>query len=264
MKRYSPLYIEKFKDTGAFEKFVKNFKDTEIRNGEEYTIFTRSVHPSTLFEAVIRVDDYVKLLKSKIDAFYKVNKNKYTNSDDILKALNKEFSTFDFIFEKDNFKIDEDPEHSGINDTDTGSKKDSDVIDVLFSCNKYISNILVDVKSFEKFKEHFIQLSEHELIHRGQLLRIKTKELRAKVANRKDTVENQFNYYKHIHEIMAYSKVIIEELRFGGFTDKEILGIIRNGEDRLSDIFDNYLKLYKKDKVIVLNRLYKYMYEYLQ
>ena len=64
---------------------------------------------------------------------------------------------------------------------------------------------------------------------------------------------------------MAYANLIIEELRFNGYDNKQILEGIRNDRFGIED--SEFLELYKihfKTDKKVIGKLYKYIYEYLK
>ena len=259
MKRYQPLYIKKYiSSERAFEKIKKTLQDDEIFESCLSSVF--------MTEAVIKVDDYLRLVKKRIDLLYSRYKNKYNDVKEILELLNFTFNSFDFNFTLYNANIEEnDPLHSGIFEGGTRLNKTNEIAPITFYCTEYIKNILLDLDSFDRFKVAFLQLAEHEVIHRGQILRIKNLDMRRRVATKdKELSKTNYDYYKLTKEIMAYAKLIIEEFRFSKYEDNNILSAINQKEEEVSPIFDNYLDLYKGKDESVLHTLYKYIYMYIK
>ena len=127
-------------------------------------------------------------------------------------------------------------------------------------------NVYVDIlfwlqykKNFKVWVEYFIRIMEHELIHREQFNKVNFK-------NYKDVrrySENTKNELSNIHEIMAYSKIIVDDIKkYYSHTDASILNFLRNPISNISYVFDDYISLFGKNNKII-KRLYKYMYEYI-
>jgi hypothetical protein len=257
-KIYKRLFIDEYKKKNKYswkEECDAHFEKVK-KSDSSYSVIW-SEFPVVIKEAVIRVDEYSNLILKKLYKFYKENENKKLKYLEIIDLLNTKFKSFNFIFIAKNYQ-DRDEEDSGINYMETGLKKNN-TIDILIYCNPILKNLLLD--NFLNFKRKFQILMKHELIHRGQLLKIIDDELRLKVA----TDENESKEYLSLKkEIMAYSNSIIEELRFGGFEDNQILEIVKYNKDGISSILDTYIEQFKDTNIYVLYRLYKYIYEYLK
>ena len=64
---------------------------------------------------------------------------------------------------------------------------------------------------------------------------------------------------------MAYANMIIEELRFNGYNNKEIIDGIKYDKFGIED--SEFLELYKRNFVSnrkIIDKLYKYIYAYLK
>lgn len=255
MQRYKRKYIECYiPDSDRWLKAIKE-KQKEIIDGYEF----HTVGISMFYEAVIRVDDYSDLLIKKLNKFYLKYQGEKLENKKIIELLNNEFKSYNIIFIFSSIK-ENDEENTGINLMDTGIKK-GNIIDILIICNSLLNKMLID--NFKSFKEKFQILIKHELIHKGQFLKIADEDLRLKVLKDK---QKTMAYMEQYHEIMAYANNIIEELRFDGYGDDKILQTVKDKKQNESGTLDLYINLFKikEDKPEVLHRLYKYIYEYLK
>ena len=257
-KIYKRRFIEKFQNKDNFtwnKECQKHFEKVRKNNTDSSIIL--SEFPINIKEAVIRVDDYSVLVLKKLNDFFEENKNKKLKYLEIIDSLNEFFKTFNFIFIAKNYQKHDD-EDTGINFMET-SVKDNNILNIIIQCNPIIKEIFLN--NFSNFKRKFQILIKHELVHRGQFLKILDDRLRLKIAI--DEYKSK-EYLAVKKEIMAYSNSIIEELRFGGFDDNQILDIVKYNKKEISSILDRYIDLFKDTDISVLNRLYKYVYEYLK
>ena len=156
--------------------------------------------------------------------------------------------------------IDENNDKSGINSMRSGNT----TYEIQVMCDQYFkynvsvnSTYLIDT---------FRDLIKHELTHRGQFLLKKVNKLNMEKERR--TEESFKSYLSNKQEIMAYANQAIEELRFEGFTDNEIIIMLKsyNFGSSGSTAIKHYVTTFKKDNskdLKILKQLYKYMYEYL-
>lgn len=230
-------------------------------NSEEY--FTRTPSIFTIIqESVYRPDNYVKNLLQYLKEILKKYEGKTVRYPGfICNILNKEFSKYNIIFEYEGgYK--QDGYKCGINEMRTGSTS----LTIIIQCSPSIEKIFID-KNFQiKFIQAFKELIGHELIHRGQFIAVQNFHMDKIIARflHTDKYKTEIGYYANKHEIMSWSWQIIEELRFKGATDAEILYYLKNKKGSYdSPVFENiYLKFYNSSNV--LKRLLKYMYEYLK
>jgi len=252
MIRYKPLSI--IKNISKTEENIEYSKSL-LRNNKKYFSF------EFLSEKVIDVNLYVSLVLKILDNFYKKYKNNIFKSSKMTKALNEIFKSYKFIFEYIG-SIEKDEEKTGINIMGTKVDKKDKFPYIHILCNLYIGKCLENRENYENFRKKFQLLIEHEFIHRTQFLLMADKKLRYKVNS--SSFDRDEEYFGDYREIMTYAKQMIEELRFNGKTDNEILNIVNNRIRNESSILDLYLKLFKNKNDKVLKKLYKYIYEYLK
>ena len=136
---------------------------------------------------------------------------------------------------------------------------------IIIFCSPSIKDLFIDKNIEIKFLQTFKELIGHELIHRSQFI---NRHLNKSESNIIKGPPQEFKkYVSQKTEIMSYAWQIIEELRFKGFADKEILNYIqskRSNENLNPDnsMLDYYI--YNFRDTSVLNLLFKYMYEYIE
>lgn len=196
-------------------------------------------------EAVIlvSVSDFIKELdKVKNNDSYNVNGNQkynlFSDTKSLIKILNKEFKKHDITFSNQKSKF------SAI--TDKNGK-------IIIFVNDMFYNIFTN--NYEKFRNSFETILKHEIIHREQSKRIDWSKYEFQ---KQKTIKD---YYGNKQEIMAYSKTIVDHLFKIYKTNNWVLNFLRNPKTGISNIFDDYLKIFEKDSVQI-KRLYKYMVEY--
>lgn len=186
-------------------------------------------------------------------------KNKtFGESRELTKYLNYFFEEYYIQFSFIGF--DEDSDGSGITKMQTGNKSYTTIV----RCNQdFRSNIKTNSQILV---QTFYELITHELTHRGQFL---LNELN--IFNDKKNIKDKLgwkNYLSQKYELMAYANQAIEELRFEGHSNNDILVMIKsfNFRDSKSTTIKNYMETFDKkvsSDLKILKQLFKYMYEYL-
>jgi hypothetical protein len=201
-------------------------------------------------EAVIHTKRYQQILMDVFySLFFQIPFNK--TSEELINFLNSIFISYKIIF-----KLGEGNNKNGV--VKGKSINEDIIVFVDKDFNEYFNNKF----KFTKFTDTCNLIFAHELVHRGQFLQsIKHANL-----NKDISLEaKDLKYYSDRHEIMSFANMIIEELRFTGYDNDEILKGIN--EDLFGIEDSEFLFLYKsnfKNDKKVLNLLYKYIYMYLK
>ena len=266
MKRYKRLFNEThpYYVTGYTNNVAERLDAWAKRNelAEE-----KSWYPSfkIIREAVIRSDKYVSLVIDEMRIFLKWHKNEsFKYAFKICSLLNKQFAKYNFEF------IERNEEGydliSGLDEAVTLPNN----FKIIFYCNMILKDLFIHEEIQKQFLIDFDKLLGHELIHRGQFLDTQDSHLRAEIfkVRPENTYKNKHDYnlayFSRKEEIMAYAWMIIEELRFNGYTVDKILKVIKS--DTIVKNTASMLDVYKSIFTIEdaqLKRLYKYMYEYI-
>ena len=268
MKRYRPLfeethpyYVEKYVDKRASlrSNFFKDLKEgEEIPWGPTY---------KPLFEAVIRSDRYVSVVINEFRKLLQEYDGKvFRYPVYLFDILNEKFKKYNFEF-VEKYDVNNNDYQTGI---DMGEILPRN-LKIIFYCNSVLGDLFVNRDLQKGFLTKFDQILGHELIHRGQFLNVQGEHLRAEIFKLKpeDAIGNEYDkamhYYSRKGEIMAYAWMVIEELRFNGYSANKILEIIHNNikTENESLVLDQYRKLFTIED-IQLKRLYKYIYEYIE
>lgn len=216
-----------------------------------------------LWEAVVQPEEYINNIIEKIDNIYDILKREKYNLKYFCKDLNKHFkkNKIDFVADKEIKKAKDVYISYGINE---GATLPDRFGRIRIYFNELALNIFKSDKIFNKFKEMLTVCLKHELIHRGQALRISDRKLRAKVL--KKDYDDIIKYLSDKQEIMSFAWEIIELLRIKGLKNKEILSLIKSDIKqlrRINEIIDIYFEYFSiEDYQIKL--LLKYMYMYLE
>lgn len=234
MKRYKPIFEEK--------KYSSSLID--------------------LYEDIINPILYLGSIEKKLDkALYKIKGKNY--------SLNKLCFILGFYFSNERIKIEPQLDikkgdvynNYGINE---GACLFDKKATIGIFCNPNLIQIQSkDDKYIEEFKRWFLYVLKHELIHRGQNLKIRDIKLRSIVLSKQyNTIRDEL---KDSQEIMARAWEIIEYYRIiYNLSDNKILQIINNKGDSTfggNQTLFVYMQLFEYDsKEIKL--LYKYMYLY--
>lgn len=240
------------------KKYKRKFEDNEKE-------FTRSIRGSaSLVEAVYRPDKYVDILYNQMKDIIKTNfGKKFKYNEKLVLYLSEQFKAFNIGFDYDGHSFN-DGKKSGINAMVIGSK----TLDIIIYCSPSIENLFVDITFQKLFLSSFKQLIGHELIHRSQFISVQNYHNQNNIVRfiNSPKYQTEVGYYADKSEIMSYAWQIIEELRFLGAYDKDILEYIKDTgkhpEYHCMIYEEIYLKYYRNTKVI--NQLIKYIYEYLK
>lgn len=213
-------------------------------------IFEALHYFSNLNEAVIHTEKYQEVLEEALFSVFDyplINKS----SDEIIKKLNSVFSSYNILF-----KIVNEEGRNGI--VRGKSIEHSIIIFVTEDFNKYFK----DRKFFARFLNTCGLVFAHELVHRGQYLQnVERVHLNKNVS----LIPEDLKYYRNKHELMAFANMIIEELRFNGYTNEMILKGLQNNS--LNKYGSGFLIFYQEtfeDEPQILKLLYKYIYMYLK
>ena len=136
-------------------------------------------------------------------------------------------------------------------------------------CVVYLDKNALNIlkKDFPTFALELSHTLEHELVHVGQYEKVPVD---IATRNNKDISDTSKNaYFANKQEIMAFANTIVREFQALRYEDSEILDIIKHvkeygpeDHERFPKAFRTYLGRFQNEPK-VLNRLYKYMYQYL-
>lgn len=231
-----------------------------------------------MFEVSIRTERYGRLLQKE---FIRIsNLFKYSDFDttiSLMRFLDLQFEKYLIKFKFDSIVPDQEEQKCGITKMEISGK---DKV-IYIKCNTaFRKNFLSQNK--ELFNT-FYDLICHELVHRGQLLLRRYKdsiiqmnkrsreELKIKtndgLSEEEKTVLLYKRYLSDINEIMAYANQIVEELRFKGLSDKEIIQLIKGFKipgdySSGAKMYNDYFSVTNKDDYKVLKKLFTYIYGY--
>ena len=204
-----------------------------------------------LSEAVIKID--VTEVRKRLDNIINIIASQnYDDSAKIVKQLNRVFKAYNITFDVVSGDL-----------IDGGTNADT--------LNIYVDigeDILFDVVNDPiRIKERIIGVIKHELVHREQLKRSKSKTFFDKpfVVSR-DTIGK---YLADKHESMAFAGQTVDALRGKGYSDGDIIDMLKNitkWKDRLDNDDSGYLSTYieifgKNDSTV--RRFKKYILQYL-
>lgn len=139
--------------------------------------------------------------------------------------------------------------------------------------NKNLTKCFKDNKLFHKSIYHLRMLLQHELIHRVQFDKIQTKspdkfQTVLKKIHINATQKETKDYLSIPQEMMSFAKNAIEELKGEGYSEKDILELIKKYEKNMSALGDSetffvyYLDLNEDKKKF--QKFLTYMYKYLK
>ena len=235
---------------------MKRYK-LEADNDKEF--FRRpSKTSASLVEAVYRPDRYVDILYNQFKDIIKINSGKkFKYNEKLVIYLSEQFKEFNIGFDYSGHSFN-DGEDTGINVMIIGSK----TLDIIVYCSPSIEKLFID-KDFQlEFLSSFKQLIGHELIHRSQFISVQNYRNQVKINryNNSPKYQTEVGYFADKAEIMSYAWQIIEELRFQGANDSDVLEYIKDigkhPEYYCLAYEEIYLKYYRNTTVI--NQLIKY------
>lgn len=223
----------------------------------------------SLKEKVVFPDNYSKEIQKIISGkWFKYVIFKYREPQNLLKKLNKLFKHFKISFEFDPVPKGGDSIVSlGFNGAGTLSDKYNSIFIVL---NKNFFKSSSSEDNFNKMCKGFINLLNHEIIHRQQKTFVANEKLKRDIYDNSPNDSDKVYYYSK-YEIMAHAYTIIQDWKLlGNMTDTDIINSLRT--KRFQDIsklwdysnaFRNYTVLFDMDSDVI-KLLYKYIYMYLK
>lgn len=260
----------------GFPEFTLPFKNKYIEQTCELNDLVCSTAYPRYKEAVIRTDYYAKILKEEfIKCIDYCTRKQCRTLEYLLRDINFYFDIYLIEFVNDG----EIKNKHGINSmrTDFSSKK------IIVDCNSFFKDNFYNES--QELIQLFYELISHELVHRGQFIvfnmnktaqhidKLKRKKERleflSKTISREEYLKIEKKmYFSDSHEIMAYSNMALEELRFAGYTDTEILNIIKTMKNVGNDsyVLELYYEIFDKTdeaEYKVLKKFLKYIYEYI-
>jgi hypothetical protein len=230
------------------------FNDKIIKQLEEQSKFY-------MLEAVINPEEYLKDVEKKLDKFLLKNTNKNNNAKFICFKLGFLFSNerIQFIYQNKILNGAEKYIKYGINKGATQPDKSATI--GIF-CNDILRNIQKDDIFRNEFKKWFLFILKHELIHRGQNLKIQDSEIRAEVMAK--NYKNKIEYLSDPQEIMARAWEIVELFKiYYNLSNNKIIEILKKSDNFMgNETLYVYRHTFNNDsKQIKL--LYKYIYLYI-
>ena len=216
--------------------------------------------PLEFFEMVMRPEAYLDNIEERVNRLLSAIKNKKYSAKQLCEKLSNRlfFNKIKFIYDGAPITgIDKSIEF-GINESMTHPNKW-----IQFYINKNIELIQNNSVSFDGFKNWLLVGIKHELVHRGQYLRIKDVDIRNNLNSKNE--KSYKSYLSSPQEIMARAWEIVELYKvFYGYDSKKILNSLKHSgvERYFSQVLCMYHDFFAKDSK-ELKLLYKYMYEYL-
>jgi hypothetical protein len=240
------------------KRYKRKIEDTE----KEFTRSSRGI--TSLIEAVYRPDKYVDILYNQMKTIIKTNSGKkFKYNEKLVIYLSEQFREFNIGFDYSGHSFN-DGDATGINVMVIGSK----TLDIVIYCSPSIEKLFIDRDFQLEFLSSFKQLIGHELIHRSQFISVENYRNQIKINryNNSPKYQTEVGYFADKAEVMSYAWQIIEELRFQGANDRDILEYIKDTgkhpEYHCMIYEEIYLKYYRNTTVV--NQLIKYIYEYLK
>jgi hypothetical protein len=216
----------------------------------------------SLPEAVILPKEYLSNLEKKIRALH-MFKFKNINQKSFCMKLNFLFLTNRIQFIPQSFvenDFNEEGVMYGINKAGTLSNKKATI-------GVFINPLIIKISNNKDFQDQFIKWLilnlKHELIHRGQNLRIKDLKIRSEVMSQ--NTKDQKEYLSRKSEIMARAWEIIELFRLKNYSLEEISQLLKtvNKEKLQNHTLNVYHSMFTMEDW-QLRLLYKYMNEYIE
>ena len=185
---------------------------------KKYQILVKTFSDTIYFkEAVIHTDKYKNILIKELEnLLIKIPLN--LSHDKIIDLLNNIYISYKISFQS--LDIDLEKSKNGL----LKGKTKSDLSIIIYTCRD-ISTLFNNRFLFSKFVDTLSLLLQHELVHKGQFIQsFKNVHIDKKV----DLYSVQDKkYYSDKHELMAMANMIIEELRFNGYSNNDILKYLK-------------------------------------
>lgn len=214
-----------------------------------------------LQEAIINPNNYLKDIDRKLDKLLNKIINKKYDAKKICRIFSIGLSRYkieviyqDFIERGIDINI-----RFGIN---SGACLPDRYSSIGIFCNDNIINIQNDINFKNQFKDWFLLVLKHELIHRGQNLAVKDIDVLVKVkSNEKEKFKQELS---NPIEIMARAWESVEIFKLvNHLENNDIINILKNySKYALNNTLNTYVELFEKDSK-ELKLLFKYMYLYL-
>jgi len=170
-------------------------------------------------EAVVHVDKYLDILK---DELKQLKRTLIFFKGDALQLFNEKFYTYKIQFVIiDSMKVNKGVVEGVIN-------KDNIIIYLTDDFYFYTSKDNLDV--FNQFEKELIILLSHELVHRGQYY-VRAGDKINFYNFEGSSIDNDIDieYMKNPQEIMAYAYMYIESLRYSGYSNNNIMEMLKSG-----------------------------------
>jgi hypothetical protein len=205
-------------------------------------------------ETVVHVSKYLDILKDELKA---LKRELIVYKGDSLQLFNEKFYGYKIQFALYD-------QYSGTKGLIKGeTNRDNIVIKVNEDFYFYTSKENLNV--FNLFTEQLLLLLSHELVHRGQYyIRAGDK---LNFYNFDGDLDGQINieYLKNPQEVMAYALMYIESLRYSGFTNNDIMEMLRSGNFVKSqslhiDFYINKMREHNRDAFL---KFRKYILQYI-
>lgn len=238
------------------DKCIQKQQRKRIVNKWE-SIYKVGVFYPSLQEAVVKPEEYIKNIYNIIQKIPKYYKENFDNLKKFTYKLNFKFRKEKVIFEA------EKGVRSGVNNfLDYGINEARCYLDRFGTIIVYLNPNVFKI-SAEEFVKILTNIIKHELVHRGEFLRVNSKNTKNKMMQKDHST--RIKYLSDKHEIMAYAWSIVEEYKIIGFKRDKILNFFRNGTEDLnySINYQMYRNTFEKDDP-VMKLLYKYIYMYLE
>lgn len=207
-------------------------------------------------EAVIHVEKYTSLIKNILS---QIKRELITYRVDPVQLFNEKFYTYKIVF----VAISTNKSHKGIVRGNCNRENITIYLDEdMFP--QYVEKEDLDVL-FKEFSQDLTLLISHELVHRGQYyLRIGDK-INFYNFEGAPMVDIDLDYLSNPQECMAYALMYIESLRYSGFTNEEMIAMLKTGNFQKSQSLhiDFYINDIKKINMDTFKRFRKYVYQYL-
>ena len=206
-------------------------------------------------EDVIKVDAYEELLANVFNRVKPLVKGKHLSTLELCWELNEEFRHFKIYFLGVGVT---DKQYSKIGLEKASAEDDEfNTIRVLINenCEKYF-NVFSD-----NYIDRILTFINHELIHREQAVRMKSREIITKNFDKTNKYKTTAEYISDPQEMMAFAYTIVEDVRMRGWSDSEIISGLKSFNLE-SPVWYEYSKNFTKDSDVmktVVKNIYSYV-----
>lgn len=231
-------------------------------NIKRYKPFFIGIHNKTaLQEAIINPNNYLRDIDKKLDKLLNRIINKNYDAKKVCRILSVGLSRYkiEIIYQNSIERGLDINIRFGIN---SGACLPDRYSSIGIFCNDNIIRIQDNIDFRGQFKNWFLLVLKHELIHRGQNLAVKDIDVLVKVkSNEKEKFKQELS---NPIEIMARAWESVEIFKLvNHLENNDIINILKNySKYALNNTLNTYIELFKKDSK-ELRLLFKYMYLYL-